>query len=349
LTASIGSLDLSSPEARAQSLLMLSEAACLGMDGYCTVGVKARRERRARSMSATTLTADRTYVVASSPNVTVQVGALLDVALAPYGAAVSHTTVTALTAQSTVTAMGSTQTSAVDDAFATHRTLELTLDLWLLGAPVTVSDPVVAKPPSPPPPPPRTASLGQLPPTLPAPMVPSKAASTPASNVSQLTVWLIIAVALVAACCCAGVVVGRHATAGRAKVVEVAPSAASAAAGVASSDEDGEEDDHVNIQAWRRPQPSSAAPADLSYDRGAARHVMPGFDVAPRRSAPPSVPRSASHGQLPPSRPPPQLRAVASELSLCGASGASAPSRLAPPQPKVNQRPAAGTPTVHAA
>ena len=181
VTVSWGSLDPNAADDRVALVEAVRGGACRGMDGTCTVVLLSggRRERRAlSSLVLATLAVEREYTYASSPNASTPVGTLIEAELAPaFNSTVDAVTTTSLAATATVTAAGTPDGSAVDEAFATPAALDSQLSLRLPLATLVMSNPVVLRPPNPPPPPPPPPTPPPAPP--PAPGRPDPPASPP--------------------------------------------------------------------------------------------------------------------------------------------------------------------------
>ena len=163
----VGALDMSVGADRATLVEDAKLAACQGIDGTCAVRLLDRRRRRAlQSGGSVALSVEREYAVATSPNASVRVEDLVQAGLTRHGANVSSCTTNELSATTTVSAIGSAEGSAVDDAFTSGSTLNTQLRLRLPSIGTVVSTPIVTRPPFPPPPPPPEPPA---PPAIPAP------------------------------------------------------------------------------------------------------------------------------------------------------------------------------------
>ena len=170
MVLSLGDYDMSSGADRVEIVYTLQAAACRGMNGQCKATFVERRRLQTASGTAT-VDMERTYDHATSANASTPITDLVDGALAGRGAAVSSAQTTSLSATTTVTALGTTESSLVDEALTSNGAIATQINsVWLPsgsggGNSVSVSDGSVDAPPSPPPrPPPPPPSPSPRPP-----------------------------------------------------------------------------------------------------------------------------------------------------------------------------------------
>ena len=157
-----GSLDMTSGSGRQTLIDQAQAAACNGMDGTCVVAVEQRRRRALQS--ATFISVAREYSYGSSQNAGTAVQDMVNGALGSFGGAVVSSVTTELSARTTVSALGTSGGSTVDDTFMSNTGFNAQLAMRLPGIRMLISTPVLSQPPSPPPPPPPAIPQPQPPP-----------------------------------------------------------------------------------------------------------------------------------------------------------------------------------------
>ena len=155
-----GTLDMTSGSDRQTLIDQAQAAACNGMDGTCVVSVEQRRRRALQS--TTYISVAREYSYGSSQNAGSAVQDMVNGALGSFGGSVVSSVTTELSARTTVSALGTSGGSAVDDTFMSNAGFTAQLAMRLPGIRAIISTPVLSQPPSPPPPSPPTIPQPQL-------------------------------------------------------------------------------------------------------------------------------------------------------------------------------------------
>jgi len=313
----VGSLNMAVGTDRVLLIDGCRRSVCAGIDGTCYCSLVDSRRARSRALSGgastATVTVNRVYNFATSPNASVPVASMINGGVGGTGAQVSSSEITDLSASTTVTTTGSAETSEVDEAFASPQKLRQELALRLPNVDVTVEELVLYEPPHPPPPPPPSPPVPPTPPSLPRV---GTNETTAANSIFDGYSWMYVAGmgfalgTVVILCFCLGALIAMRLARRKRQVVEVKPDVPArgsrARIGVdvtttATRAHDSSDDEQDS--AWRPPrssaasqpqpppsitQPSSSLLANILNDPNAVATSMPGFETcsaAPRRTA----------------------------------------------------------------
>ena len=224
LTVATGDLDMSTADGRVTLVHTIKDALCLGIDGTCTARLAAlatgggrRRLQSATSSGNATLEAERAYRHGGSPNASIPVDQVANMAMASFGGSVLGVTTSALSATTTVVAQHTLESSDVDDTFASATAIAAMLSAGLppsinAGPSLSVTDVTLDMPPRPPPPPPPS------PPSTPLPRQPVDGSSG-GGGLAWVHGVAIAAAAAAAIGCAAGVAVATLRMRASAKVL----------------------------------------------------------------------------------------------------------------------------------